>query len=620
MAADSDGYAGEASQSGAGSSTAQAVGVGRGPWWRTTRALLVIAAILIIGGGILANTAQTAGGHIRVVKVAYPTASGLIETGLLYVPSNATAKTPACGVVAIHGYINTHDTMDGFSIEMARRGCVVLAANQTGHGTSQPPAFADEFGGPASLAYLDSLPIVKAGDVGLIGHSMGGWASVLAAGLDPKGSYRSLILVSSSTSTPGVEPIPGTPTFPRNTEVLEANYSEFSTLMWAVPKGSEIPTSPRLEALFGTKSPVVQGKLYGSIAAGTGRELYMQSTTHPGMTFDPAAVTHAVAWMQSTLTGVNNLAPSNQIWLWDEIGTFLALIGVGVWLFGVGGELIRLPYFAAAVRGRPESRAMTGLRWWIGALIFVVVGPLTFFDVQNWGSNTFKAGPFFSQTVTTGIATWAVAGAIIGLALFLLWHFRTHKSARGGLFHYGIAEESGRLQGSVVGRSVLLGIATVVLTYIPVYLFEWAFSSDVRLWIFNIKPVNYEHAKIALDYLPFFLVYFVVLSVVVFGQLRPRMRSLHTFMLAVTALMVVGFAVFIALEYSVLLITGELLTSSQPLLAIVSFQFVPIYILIGTILSFFFWKTGRLYAGITVATLLITAIAVAGTATQGIPW
>ena len=67
-------------------------------------------------------------------------------TGLLYVPSTATVKTPACGVVTIEGYINSVDTMDGFSIEMARRGCVVLDANQTGQGTSAPPAFADGYG------------------------------------------------------------------------------------------------------------------------------------------------------------------------------------------------------------------------------------------------------------------------------------------------------------------------------------------------------------------------------------------------------------------------------------------------------------------------------------------
>ncbi len=588
-------------------------------WWKSTRFVLLLAVICIIVGGVMANTAQTSGGKVRITKVSFPTESGLIETGLLYVPRNATAKTPACGVVAIEGYINTLDTMDSFAVEMARRGCVVLDVNQTGQGTSEGPSFTDSFGGPAALAYLDGLLIVKHNDIGLIGHSMGGWASVLAAGEVPA-DYRSVVLVSSSTSTPGLEPIPGTPTFPRNIEVIEAKYSEFSDLMWAVPKGADIPSSPRLEALFGTKTTVVQGKTYGSIAKGTARKLYLQGTTHPGMTFDPAVTQHAVAWEQATLTGVNALPASNQIWLWDEGGTFLALIGVVLFLFGAAGELLRLPYFAGIVRRRPESKAIGGWSWWPSAALFCAVGPLTFYIFQNWGQTEMVAGWFFPESITTGIVTWAVADGLIGIILFGVWHFTTKRERRGDLVSYGLTEPTGGFDLALIGRTLLFGIATVALTYVPVYLFGWAFNSDVRLWIFSIQEVDYTHAKIALDYLLPFLLYFILISVVVFGQLRPRMKSLGTFMLATTGLFVFGFVVFIALEYGVLLGTGELLTSSQPLLSIVSFQFIPVYLLIGSILSYFFWKTGRLYAGITVATLLVTGIVIASTATQGVVW
>jgi len=579
-----------------------------------------VAVVLIVGGGILANTTQTDGGKVRVVNVSYPTETGQIETGLLYIPSTATDKTPACGVVTIHGYINSYDTMDGFSIEMARRGCVVLAANQTGHGTSQPPAFADAFGGPASLAYLDSLGIVKHNDIGLIGHSMGGWASVLATATYPK-DYRSIVLISSSVGTPVDEPIPPTATFPRNIMVVEALYSEFSDLMWGVPKGSDFDSSARLQTLFGTKSSITQGKVYGSIAQGTARELYVQGTTHPGLTFDPAAIGHAVSWMQQTLTGVSPMSSGNQIWIWDEVGTFLALIGVGLFLFAAAGYLLRLPYFATIARPVPENRSMRRGNWLFGAIIFLGLGPVTFYEFQNWGSVTlFPAGGIFPQTITSGIMTWAVADALIGLALFFVWHFTTRKDGRGGLHHYGLGESNGRISAQVIGRSALLGVTTIAATYIPVYFFSWAFSSDVRLWIFPIKTVDFEHMKIALDYTLPFLLYFVIISVIVFGQLRPRMKSLGTFMLATTTLFVLGFVLFIALEYSVLFATGELLTSSQPLLSIVSLQFIPVYIIIGTVLSYFFWKTGRIYAGAVAATVFVVAIVVASTATQGVPW
>jgi fermentation-respiration switch protein FrsA (DUF1100 family) len=55
-------------------------------------------------------------------------------SALLYVPPGATAAAPAPGILAVHGYINSRETQSGFAIEFARRGYVVLALDQTGHG------------------------------------------------------------------------------------------------------------------------------------------------------------------------------------------------------------------------------------------------------------------------------------------------------------------------------------------------------------------------------------------------------------------------------------------------------------------------------------------------------
>jgi len=587
-----------------------------------SRRVLVLGVVVLLAGGIIANTAQTAGGRIRIEPVRFMSESGPMQTGLLYIPSNATVKTPACGVVTLHGYINSVDTMDGFAIEMARRGCVVLDANLTAHGDSEPPflgPYGTDPGGNSPLALINTLPIVRHGDVGLIGHSLGGWSSVIAAASNPT-LYRSIVLESSSVSTPVDEPFPGTPQFPHNVLVDEAQYSEFSQLMWAVPDGSDFPTSKRMQVFFGTSRPIVKGKIYGSIAAGTGRELIVQGTIHPGITIDPSAVKHAVQWMQLTLAGVQPMPAGHQIWYWDEIGTLLGLLGVGLLFFGVAGELLQTPYFATVVRRRPENRSMRGVPWWIGAAILVAVGPVTFYWLQDWRTNRIPAGAYAPENVTTGVAAWAVGGAVIASLLFLLWHFTTRRDRRGTLHSYGIAEPNGTVDGNLIWRSVVLGLVTVVAAYIAVFFFEWAWNSDVRFWVFNIKPVDYVHMKIVLDYLWPFLLYFIVLSVVVFGQLRPRMKRLGTFMLAVTVLLTIGYVGLLGVEYGMAFATGQIMTSSQPLLTIVGFQFVPVFIIIGTVASYLFWKTGRIYTGVAVLTLLIPSILVANTAVHGVPW
>ena len=111
--------------------------------WR----LLVVGIVLILAGSLVAHFAQTSGG-IRIQDLRFAGTNGLQMSALLYIPANATPKTPAPGILAVHGYINSRETQDGFAIEFARRGYVVLALDQTGHGYSAPPAFANGFGGP----------------------------------------------------------------------------------------------------------------------------------------------------------------------------------------------------------------------------------------------------------------------------------------------------------------------------------------------------------------------------------------------------------------------------------------------------------------------------------------
>ena len=145
---------------------------------------------------MLAHFTQTANG-IRIEDVRFKGAKGNTMSALVYIPANATEKTPAPGILAVHGYLNSRETQDGFAIEFARRGYVVVALDQTGHGYSDPPAIANGFGGPDGLAYLRSLPYVDKNNIGLEGHSMGGW-TVLAAATAMPDAYRSIVLEGSS--------------------------------------------------------------------------------------------------------------------------------------------------------------------------------------------------------------------------------------------------------------------------------------------------------------------------------------------------------------------------------------------------------------------------------------
>ncbi len=577
--------------------------------------VLWVAVALVILGGVIANMAQTVGGTVVVRPVRFAGTDGTMMYGLLYRPVSATTKNPACGVLAIHGYINSHDTMDGFAIELARRGCVVLAVDQTGHGFSQPPAFANGYGGPDALAYLASLNFVRKGDITLIGHSMGGWASVIAAFSHPK-DYRSLILVSSSTSTPGLEPIPGSPTFPKNTEVVEAKESEFSQLMWVEPEGKLFPQSPRMEQLFGLKQPIQVGRTYGSVSSGTARRLELVSSTHPGMTFSPAAIAYAVSWVQRTLSGVGSLNPGNQIWMWDEVGTLIALIGVVTLIFPVGQLLLDQPFYAELKQPLPEARPLRGAGWWLGLVILVAVGLLTYFPLQLLGNRWFPASALFPQTVTSGVMVWGLGNALIGLILFLLWHYLGNRRAGASAANYGLVDQAGQLEWRRIGKAALLAITILLAPYAALGFLNWAFATDARIWIFNAKVITPVHFQIALSYVLPFLAYFLMLAVLLHGQLRSPKPSLGRELLKNVAIMAGAYILFLLIEYIPLLAGGTLTTASQPLLAIIAYQFVPILGIAAAISTFFYYLTGRIYLGAILNACFLTLLMVASTATQ----
>uniref|UniRef100_UPI0025F0D2D9 serine aminopeptidase domain-containing protein n=1 Tax=Sphingomonas sp. TaxID=28214 RepID=UPI0025F0D2D9 len=97
--------------------------------------LLVVASLLIAGGLALAAWTQTRGG-VTVGEVKFRAPDGTVLAGLLYRPATATMTDPAPAILAVHGYINTRETQSPFAIEFARRGYVVLALDQRGHGGS----------------------------------------------------------------------------------------------------------------------------------------------------------------------------------------------------------------------------------------------------------------------------------------------------------------------------------------------------------------------------------------------------------------------------------------------------------------------------------------------------
>ncbi len=579
---------------------------------------MVIALILILGGGFCAYMVQTDGGDIDIRDVRFLGSNGTLMSGLLYVPDGVSAEKKAPGILAIHGYINSRETQDGFAIEFARRGYVVLALDQTGHGYSDPPAFANGYGGIDGLNYLRSLDIVDPDNIGLEGHSMGGWASAIAAAVLPDG-YKSFVMASSSTGTFGAPD--GTPTYPRNMALIFSTYDEFSGLMWGAPIPKDIVQTEKLQKVFGVTEPVEVGKLYGSIEAGTARKLYQPCMIHPRVHFSTEAIGNAIEWMQATLTGGNDLPPSNQTWYWKEICTFLALIGMVILLIAVGAYLLNTGYFKELQEKPAKQKSTSGWGWWVGAIITILL-PLpvyvwawaTFFNHEGIG----KASFFWPEQLTNIIMFWALGVGIISLIFFLLWHFLFNRKKGATMFDYGLTWKKEGLKWGKIGKSFLLALVVVFIAHLLLMISDWAFQTDYRLWVFAIKPLDALHFGITLGYLIPFTIYFLILGIVLHGQMRPGKADSGIGVVKETVvnilLLITGYLIFLILHYMPLFGGKTLAIPDLALGGIILFQFIPLFTIVGIITTYFYRKTGHIYVSAFINGMLVTWIIAAGQA------
>ncbi|MBP2434457.1 alpha/beta hydrolase family protein [Bradyrhizobium elkanii] len=571
----------------------------RGRW-----TLAIVGLILIVAGGLLAHFTQTSGG-IRIEDVRFKGAKGNTMSALLYIPPNATPQIPAPGILAVHGYINSRETQDGFAIEFARRGYVVLALDQTGHGYSDPPSFANGFGGPDGLAYLRSLQFVDKENIGLEGHSMGGW-TVLAAAAAMPNDYKSMVLEGSSTGKPFAAE--GTVSWPRNTALVFAQYEEFPDLMWGVQLARDVTKSPKLWALFGTQGAVEPGKVYGNPADGTARVLYTPALTHPAEHISHEAIGYSLDWFAKTLKGGTPRPVDDQIWFRKEIGTLIALVGFIALVIGTFDGLLEARMFsrlrlpAVADGTMPPHQAASGRRWTTAFILSAFIPALTYYPAFALGGTFVTPSAFLPQGITNQILVWAIVNGLITLALM---RFAPKRTSRTGL----------------LGQSVVIALASVAVGYAALWLADLAFKIDFRFWIVALKLMSAKQFLIFLIYLIPFTAFFVVALHVLHRNFStmdaPRGALYLTNILALTF----GFIVLLVLQYGTLWLTGKLFNPVPdpgfvPLSTIVAIQFVPLLAIVAVVATFTWRRTGSSLPGALIAGLFVTWYIVAGTATQ----
>lgn len=622
--------------------------------------MLVIALILCIVSAVFSNLIQRDFGNVRMEEIKMETAIGTLA-GYLLIPENVSIDHPAPGIVVSHGYLNNKEMQDISWIELSRRGYVVFAMDAYGHGDSSVPLpkFDNTInkksaGMVDAVEYISSLPYVDSSRIGVAGHSMGGeftnmtiefYSNLerdgLKSGLSEEeahalnkiasavimGNFPANLVLSedkalNKISAGNVLGVPSA-TVPKlegylcDLAIIGGQYDEFFGRYLKNILSND--TSHELvKAYTGLEidGDIENGMRYINPDNGYSLSLYQAYEFHAMNHFSLKTVGYLIDHFEKTLGESIPIESSNQIWWLKELMNFIGLIGFFMMIVPLTDMLLCIPYFKELRANGftrisdPDNKLKRRFVWTgivSGIISSIIIVPAIFF-----GYLVLK-NSFWPQDTTAGIGLWATLSGLVSLLILKVSTRKKLKESSVKLNHV--------LKIIKFIKTLLLALTIVFFTYLTVFLANYFFKTDFRLWVFCIRVFSAEKIIVGIKYLPLYCLYFVASSFALrnsnFIEWSEKKQLLITSLLNVIAPMIV-----LVITYFPVIWTGQVPWSVLPdplvlgmaLITITIIPLVPILI-ITTFISFKLNKvSGEIWLGVFVNTLLVTMITVANTA------
>lgn len=601
------------------------------------KAWLCIALALILIGACIAGLIQSNFGSVRIVDTVIETNTGTL-TGYLLIPNSATASSPAPAIVTSHGYLNNKEMQDLNYVELARRGYVVFAMDAYSHGDSSVslPNKGSEIsrttgGMYDAVEYLSRLDFVDSNRIGVTGHSMGGGYAdataayyttlekdALAAGVSAEEAHA-LNKVAAALIVGNVPSyLDQVGTYLCNVGIIAGRWDEFF-IVTIKDTVTTILDNPITKGLFAMQTgieisgSIVEGQAYSNPETGFTMRLWSPWQTHPWNHFSGTTCGYVVEFFEDTLGAPNPLPSGNQIWQWKEFFNCVALVGFFLLLVPTADLLMNTQFFAE-LRTKDTLVPLPSVkfgRYILPNLISSIIAGVLIMPLIAIGF-LFLVNPVWPQDTTGGIGLWSAGCGLVALLCMRASGFRFWKERR----EVGIA-----VGGRKIGKSILLSLVVTAIAFSTVFLTHWLFKTDFRIWTFAIRAFSPAKVWVAIRYLPFFLIFYLIHAL---GASRHRFNGWsekkQIFMASLWN--VLGILLFVALQYIPLAINGMTffgmimsgaLASAGALFPLLMFPVVPILCIASAVAVKLYHKTGSIWTAGFINALVVTMLTVANT-------
>lgn len=455
---------------------------------------------------------QTDWGKVKIERQNITAEDGSTVSMLVYTPSTATADNPAPGVVINHGRSNQAHSNDTWSMELARRGYVVVSPDLFGGGESTTGSRNEQ--SYSATKYLTTLPNVDTDNINLIGYSAGCGTSLNVAQRMPD-EINSVLTVFGPFIT-----------------LMAHNETDFDLSNLQYDFGMVKSTADQYDYYFfgdPETTSAAMAEEYGvdQLVSGeytTNSNGYIQyyrevgGTLHQTGNISGETITAIVDFEQEVSPAPNELDSSDQSWLPQQIFSGIAAIAMMFLFVALIQTLMEMPFFAPIRNPRPGQPRKGAGPWILDLILGILIPTVLFVPVSAyfmvWAGPGTPLLNIFTSTNFNGIIGWLlVAIALIGIIRIAVTAYM--KKKQGGKLTLAdlclAGEGETKLRASAPLKAFLIGVIVMTAIFVWLWLVEGFLGINYQVW--NLADYCAASPERILRSIPYVIVIFIVMMI-----------------------------------------------------------------------------------------------------------
>ncbi len=254
------------------------------------------------------------------------------------------------------------------------------------------------------------------------------------------------------------------------------------------------------------------------------RVIYNPNQIHPWNHFSKIATESTIDFFQASMPAPTPMEASNQVWTIKAAFNALGLVGFALFVVAFTKYMLRTNFFSSLlvtepVTALPRPNAKGAIWLIVSLLLCIIFSALSYMYLfvplamaagkmtQGNGGGAFgflmhQAGPLF-------IGLWSVINALFILLMLFIG------SKIKGQNPLSLKERGASINASALAKTVLLSVVVVFFAYMLVFVADFFFKADFRLWVLPLKAFTVDKLYYVALYLPFFLIFYVVNSIAI---------------------------------------------------------------------------------------------------------